>query len=179
MKNGLIVVGATLASLALTIPAAYAGTVVVEDGADATGSPHDIVAMKVKHKQDRLVVRTTHTDLRKHSDGGGSGTTIYIDSNKSRKGPELALTSGLESGTDYALVKVKKWKLTDRRVDCDYRFRINWAKDFTKLRLDRACFKSASTVRVSQKMVDSWDGSHPVTDWAPGKRAFSPWVVSD
>jgi len=176
MLKAITATTAALALLSLAGVPAYAATTVVDDGADATGSPHDILRVKVDHRQERLVVRTSYTDLRKVSDGGPSSTAIFIDARRSRKGPELALVSGLESGTDYALVRVRDWKLSDRRVDCDHRFTVRWKKDVTKLALDRDCFGERGKVRVSQKMVDEWDGSHPVVDWAPGRRAFSPWV---
>ena len=32
-------------------------------------------------------------------------------------------------------------------------------------------------VRVGVKMVDLYDGSHPVTDWLGNPRSFTEWVT--
>ena len=176
MWKRIIVAIAALFAVILAAPTAYAETTVVKDGADAPASPNDILKMKVNHKPRTLVVRTSHTDLRKVRDGGTPSTLIFIDVNKNRKGPELALAAALESGTDYALVRVKNWKASDKRIDCRHSFDINWKKNVTRLKLDRGCFGKRARARVSQRMVDHFDPSHPVRDWAPGKRKFSAWV---
>ncbi|WP_235738652.1 hypothetical protein [Nocardioides alcanivorans] len=178
LKKGITATTAALAVLALTAPAAYADKTVIDDGADATASNNDILTVTIKHQAKKLVVRSDYTDLRKVSDAGSASTAIFIDTKKNRKGPELALVSALESGTDYALVKVKNWKISDKRVNCNHSLKLKWKKDFSKLTMDRACFGQKAKVRVSQKMVDQYDASHPVIDWAPGKRSFSGWVRS-
>lgn len=155
---------------------ATADSTTVEDGADASASLHDVLTMTVNHTPQRVVVRTTYADLQRHSDAGPAGTTIYLDTKPKRKGPEFALTSGLQDGTDYQLVRVKKWKLKDKPVDCAHGFKVRWKKDVTRLRVGRSCIGAPARVRVAQKMVDAYDGSHPVTDWAPARRTFSDWV---
>lgn len=175
----LITIVVALVTVAATGAPTYAATTVVDDGADTPGSSADIRKMKVKHNLDRVVVRTTYTDLRKVTDDRFSSTAIFIDSKRKRRGPELALVSGLQHGTDYQLVRVKGWRIIDKRVDCGYSFKIRWARKLTTLRLDRECFAKAATVRVSQKTAEQSNASDLIVDWAPGKRAYSPWVSVD
>ncbi len=179
MKTAPRLLGALAAVGALVVTgsgAAVAATTTIDDGADATASLHDVLTTTIKHRSERVVVRTTYTDLRRHSDAGPAGTTIHLDTVPERKGPEFALTTGLQDGTDYQLVKVRRWKLTTTQVDCAHDLRIRWKRDVTRLRVDRACIGDPEQVRVSQKMVDQYDGSHPVIDWAPGRKRFSAWV---
>lgn len=173
-----IIALAALAAVVTTSGPTYAATTVVDDGAD-TASPHDVLTMAVKHTADRVVVRSTYTDLRKVVERGSASTALYLDTRKGRPGPELALVSGLQSGTDYALVRVSGWKLSDRRIDCGHSFKVRWKKNLTKLRVDRECFGERPRVRVSQKMVEVRNDARPVVDWAPGKRKFSAWVTAD
>lgn len=172
----LIMTVTALALAAATAGPTYAATTVVDDGADTPGMSADIRKVKVNHKLDRLVVRSTYRDLRKVTDGEVSSTAIFIDSKKKRKGPELALVSGLQDGTDYQLVRVKDWKLTGKEVACGYSFKIRWAKNLTRLKLDRECFGKRASVRISQQTAEESRRTGRTVDWAPAKRAYSPWV---
>ncbi len=63
------------------------------------------------------------TDLRKKSEAGSSSIAIFIDTRKARKGPEFRLGSGLQYGTDYQLVRVKKWKVVGEPMSCAHDLR--------------------------------------------------------
>ena len=39
--------------------------------------------------------------------------------------------------------------------------------------VSRECFDRVPSVRVSVKMVDQADGSHPVVDWAPKRQRWT------
>lgn len=174
---GRAIAGAALSVLVLAAPAT-ADRGGYDDPADATASLTDIRAVSIVHGAEQLAVAVSFTDLRATSDAGPSGMTVFLDSDPARKGPEAALVTGLQSGTDYALVRVRDWRPLDRRIDCDHQLRLRPRQDVARLRLDRACLGDPAKVRVSVKMVDQYDASHPVVDWVRAFRRFTPWVRS-
>lgn len=158
----------------LTTTAAYAEEVVVNDGADATPSLTDIRKVRVDHGDEQLQVRVNFPDLRKKAE---AGLSIFIDKNAQRRGPEFGLGAPLFSGGDYALLRMKRWQFVGgARVECDYDLRLKWKKDVLVFTAERGCFGDAEELRVGMKMVDTADGSHPVTDWMKGRREFTRWL---
>ena len=94
------------------------------------------------------------------------------------KGPEYVLSSGLGDGTDYVLMQADRWRGSDQRISCDYSARPKWGNDVFRALISRDCFDDAASVRVSVKMVDEADGSHPVVDWVPKRHRWSLPVAS-
>lgn len=170
---------AAIAALAVLVPsgAAHAESTTVHDGADATGSPTDIHDVTVRHGPAQLRVHATFADLRKHN-GGTSEAVVFIDTDAGRKGPEFALSTGLEHGTDYQLVRVRNWWPRGGPMSCDHKVRLKYAKDVAKFRISRGCLGDPGRVRVGMRMVDRSDGSHVITDWMKGKRRFTRWLVA-
>lgn len=165
---------ATACAVALTSTTAYAEAVVLDDGADATASLTDIRKVRVDHGEKRLKVRVNFPDLRKKAE---AGLNIYLDRNPRRRGPELALGTPLFSGSDYALVRMKRWQpVGDGPVDCSYNVDLKWKRDVLVFSADRGCFGNADEVRVAMRMQDTADGSHPITDWLIGRREFTDWL---
>ena len=163
-----------LALLALAAPA-HAEEVVVNDGADASASLTDIRKVRVDHGDDDLSVRVNFPDLRKQAN---ASLSIFVDKNADRRGPEFGLGAPLFSGADYTLSRVKRWKFTGQRVDCDYDLQLKWKKDVLIFTADRGCFGDAEELRVGMKMRDNADGSHPITDWMTGRRKFTQWLTT-
>lgn len=130
----------------------------------------DITGITARHGSENLSVKVRFVDVRRTSHAGMS---IFIDSDRTRKGPELVLGTGLGDGTDYALTRARGWKRAGARVDCDYDLQIKWGQERARARVSRDCFDRAGLVRVSVKMTDVSDGSHPVIDWAPEARRWS------
>jgi hypothetical protein len=162
--------GAALVLAGLTAAPASAEFYGIDDPADASASLTDIYGIEATHGQDNLKVRVRFNELMRSS---AAGLSIFIDSDRAVKGPEYVLSSGLGDGTDYALTRAHAWRGSDDRVTCDYVARPRWGKDIFRAVISRECFDSAGTVRVSVKMVDEADGSHPVVDWVPKRHRWS------
>lgn len=170
-----VAAAATAAVVLMPTTSAHAETTRVDDGADATGSLTDIHTVKVRHGVNQVKVRATFADLRKHSDAD-SGAAVFIDTRSAHKGPEFALVTGLEYGTDYQLVKVRNWKMVGGPPNCDHVVRLNYKTDVMKFRAARSCFANPAKVRVGMRMDDRTDGSHVITDWMTGPRRFTTWL---
>ena len=102
-----------------------------------------------------------------------AGVSVFLDTDRDVKGPEYVLSSGLGDGTDYVLTEADGWRGSDDRVSCDYAARPKWGQEVFRAVLSRECFDRVPSVRVSVKMVDQADGSHPVRDWAPKRHRWS------
>lgn len=154
----------------LTAAPAHAEFYSIDDPADATGSLSDITGLEASHGTRRLLVKVRFEDLVRSS---AAGVSLFIDTDRDARGPEYVLSSGLGDGTDYVLTKADGWQGSDAPVDCDYSARPKWGKDVFRAVIARECLGDPSSVRVSVKMVDQADGSHPVMDWAPKRHRWS------
>lgn len=170
VRRGAALALAAVCTTVLTATAAYAEEVVVNDGADATASLTDIRKVRVDHGDSELSVRVNFPDLRKQAD---AGLNLYIDKSR-RRGPEFGLGMPLFSGSDYALVRMRRWQpVADGLVECDYDVRLRWKKDVMVFTADRGCFGDPDELRVGMRMTDTADQSHPVVDWMIGRREFT------
>ncbi|MFS3130006.1 hypothetical protein ACLM5J_16520 [Nocardioides sp. Bht2] len=181
MQTALKVIATGLGTAALSLgmlSSAGAEVQRINDGADVTATLNDILTVRLAHTKTTVRVRTTYQDLRKAVDDGGASTSIYLDTRPKRPGPEFALVAGLQLGTDYQLVRVKNWKLVGEPLSCQHDFDVVWPKETTRLVVKRSCLGNPAKVRVSQRVTDMADASHPVRDWAPDRRQFSAWAKS-
>jgi hypothetical protein len=171
IRSSAALVLAIACTAVLTSTSAYAEETVVHDGANATASLTDIRKVRVDHGDDQLKVRVNFPDLRKKAN---AGLNIFIDKNLQRRGPEFGLATPLFSGSDYALLRMRRWKFVDGgRVECDYGVTLKWKRDVLVFTADRGCFGDPDELRVGMRMLDSADPSHPVTDWLIGRRKFT------
>ncbi|WP_067441818.1 hypothetical protein [Nocardioides jensenii] len=167
-----------LATVALMpTPAANAESTAVNDGADATASLSDIHRVTANHAVSRLGVIVTFDDLRRHNTGGSSGATIYLDTKPARTGPEFALFTGLEDGTDYQLMRMRNWRPFGEPKACDHTVGLNYTADTARFSVARSCIGLPAKVRVGVRMVDHHDGSHVITDWMTGPRRYTSWLA--
>jgi hypothetical protein len=155
--------------VALAAPA-HAEFYAIDDPADAAGSLTDITGIEANHGSENLLVKVRFAELMRSS---AAGVSVYIDTDRSEKGPEYLLSSGLGDGTDYVLTRADGWQGSDERVSCDYSARPKWGQDVFRAVISRSCFDRVPSVRISVKMVDEADGSHPVRDWAPKRHRWS------
>ncbi|MQW76368.1 hypothetical protein GHK92_10810 [Nocardioides sp. dk4132] len=147
------------------------------DPADATASLNDLRRVTVAHNDGALRLRVRVTDLRATSDGGSAGLTVWVDTDRGTPGPDLRLGTGLQSGTDYQLVRTAGWKPSSEALTCPYSVRLRPAKDVVDLRISRRCLGAATDeVRVAVRMDDHDDPSHPVRDWLGARRSLTPWL---
>ena len=96
---------------------AHAEVYGIDDGADAAGSLSDIIALSARHGTGRLVVKTRFVDLRRDSEAAMS---IFVDTDRLRRGPEYVLGTGLADGTDYQLSRARRWQPVGAPLDCSY-----------------------------------------------------------
>jgi hypothetical protein len=168
--------GAALALAGLVAAPAHAEFYSIDDPADATASLTDITALHAKHGAANVLVKVRFRDLTRSS---AAAVSVFLDTDRDTAGPEYVLTSGLGDGTDYVLTRAEGWRASDRRVDCDYEARLRWGvRNTFRVRISRDCLGKPHAVRVSAKMVDQADGSHPVVDWVPERHRWSLPVAS-
>ena len=167
--------GAALVIAGVTAAPASAEFYGIDDPADARASLTDVYGIEANHGLENLRVRVKFNELMRSS---AAGVSIFIDSDRSVKGPEYVLSSGLGDGTDYVLTRAEAWRGSDDRVKCAYAARPRWGKDLFRAVISRECLDSADTVRVSVKMVDQADGSAPVVDWVPKRHRWSLPIAS-
>jgi fructose-specific component phosphotransferase system IIB-like protein len=171
MRSRIALAAVSALALASMVAApAHAEFYGIDDPADATGSLTDIYGIEANHGSDTLRVKVYFNELMRSS---AAGVSIFIDTDRELKGPEYVLSSGLGDGTDYVLTEADAWQGSDTRVKCDYAARPRWGKDVFRAVISRDCLDDATSVRVSVKMVDQADGSHPVVDWAPKRHRWS------
>jgi hypothetical protein len=171
----LAVAGLTLGLLGLAGPA-DAERYAIDDPADASGSRNDIHGLTLVHGEKRVRFVIAVDDLRPRAD---AGATLFLDTDPQDKGPEYALGTGLSSGTDYALARVEGWEDRDGKIlSCDYDLELKYKADVVVGSIKRGCLKHPDTVAASVKMVDTADASHPIRDWAPGKKKFGLAVAA-
>jgi len=167
--------GLTVGLLGLAAPA-QAERYSIDDPADAQASLNDIYELTYVHGEKRVRFVITVDDLRPVAD---AGATLYLDTRPKNKGPEYALGTGLSSGTDYALVRVKGWEGNGSDpIGCDYQLRLRYKTDRVVGSIARQCLGNPTKVAAAVKMVDTYDGSHPITDWAPAKKTFGLRVAA-
>ncbi|WP_166139778.1 DOMON domain-containing protein [Nocardioides ochotonae] len=169
--------GAVAATVLGTAAPAAAERGSYTDPADATASLNDLRRVTVAHNDGPLRLRVRVTDLRATSDGGPAGLSVWVDTDRSTRGPDLRLGTGLQSGTDYQLVRTTGWKPSSEVLTCPYSVRLRPAKDVVDLRISRPCLGGdTDEVRVAVLMDDRFDPSHPVRDWLGARRSFTPWL---
>lgn len=169
---------ATTLVLAVAAPALAARTT-RSDPADAGGSLSDLRRVSVNHGPEVVLVKVRFSDLRPTSEAGSAGMAIYLDTRRGRLGPELRLDTGLQSGTDYQLTRARDWRSVGEPLTCAHGLELDFGADLATFRVARSCLGYPAGVRVAVKMVDQYDGSHPVTDWIGNRGSFTSSVASD
>lgn len=171
-----VALAAAATAVLTSVAPASAETYRTDDGADATASLTDMRQVRITHGTDNVTVRIAYPNLKKQ---GQATQAIYLDKNPDRRGPEYALVTPLFSGSDYALVKMRKWKVVgDGPIACDYSVDLRWRRDVVVVEIDRDCLGSPDELRVGLRMRDVYDASHPITDWLGDRRDFTDWLVS-
>lgn len=175
LRRAAVVAASVLAGLTLAAPA-HAEKGVYDDPADASASLTDLRRVSVDHAAKNLFVKVAFTDLRDRSDAGPASMAVYLDADPGRRGPELVLLTGLQAGTDYQLVRMRRWRTVGEPLSCGHRVALRPRADVARIRISRGCLGDPAQVRVGVRMVDAYDGSHPITDWFRGERRFTPWL---
>lgn len=143
---------------------------------DPDDSPHrsDLFAASINHRVENLVIVTTHDNLTRNGTAGGK---IYIDTDKSDKGPEYVLVGGYFDGTDYALLETEGFAPStygDRVEGGDYRQRLDYQDDKVRTRISTATLGDPDEVRVAIRVSGQGAGT---VDWLGGAHQWTKWIA--
>ncbi len=172
----------TLGTVALAGPASAATTTFADARGDMAHGA-DIQRVRVVN-EEQVRIRVVHRDLRR-SYKSGSSLSLFIDTDRARKGPEFVFLGGTFEGSDYALLKAKGWKrASDRQVPLhggSYIMRVDYDKETASIRIDREVLGNPDAVRVEVKTGGEHvpKGEEPATtevDWLGKPRDFTRWV---
>ena len=174
---------ATLATAALTLgltAPAHAELYGIDDFGEPTGHGSDLLAVQIRNAPKRLVVTTTHENLRPNPNTGSSGA-VYIDTDEADRGPEYVFVGGYFQGTDYSLLHTegfgaKRW---GDPVEGSYLMTIDYVADTVRMRMSRKSIGHAGPVRIAVRVTGTRnDGtSDGLVDWLGEPRSFTPWIA--
>jgi len=177
MRKTITAAAAIAGALTLGIGPASAAGIGVKDPVDIYHGV-DLRSVVVKHDK-ALTITTTHLGLRRDP-RTGSGGAVYIDTDRSDRGPELVFLGGYFEGTDYQLVHTegfgrKNWQAP---VDGFYEMTVDYDKEQVRMRISRKALGQTDEVRVAVRVSGTrTDGtSHGLVDWLGEPRSFTPWV---
>ncbi|TIC83904.1 hypothetical protein E8D34_15235 [Nocardioides sp. GY 10113] len=149
---------------------------------DADDSPHgsDLLAVRIADGPRRLLVTTTHDNLRRSPSSGSAGT-VFVDTDPSDPGPEFVFVGGYFEGTDYQLLHTDGfgYRTWGDPVDGPHSMRIDYRRDKVRMRMSKTALDGAEEVRIAVRVSGTRrDGtSRGLTDWLDAPRRFTPWVA--
>ncbi|MDO9377526.1 MAG: hypothetical protein Q7T56_01655 [Nocardioidaceae bacterium] len=167
------------ALVAVGSPASAATKTFVDAKGDA---PFDVDIRKVKvvhgKKAVRIVVRVQ--DLVLDEFGLAPESSVFIDTKKSKRGPEYMVGTG---GYHAYFFAVKNWKLLSFPDDpygditCGWKLAESESADLLTYQVPRSCLGNPSRIRVSV-VIRSYDqdGNTVSSDKSPAYRKFHGWV---
>jgi hypothetical protein len=169
---------AAVLTLGLAAPAS-ASSIGVKDPQD-TFHGSDLRAVQVKNGDSNVVVVTNHTNLRRDPKTGSAGA-VYVDTDRSDKGPEFVFVGGYYEGTDYQFLRTEGFghKNWGAPVDGSYELTVDYAKERVRMRMSRQALGNPGDVRVAVRVSGTrTDGtSTGLVDWLGEPRSFTEWVA--
>jgi hypothetical protein len=169
----LVVAALASASVALATPA-QAESIVVKDARGDMGHKADVLRVRVANEQ-RVRVKVTHDNLTRR---GNKAATIFVDTDRSRRGPEFGFVAGIFEGSDYQLVRMRNWKPRSRPLSCPISLKLDYSADTSYFTMRRSCLDRPGRVRVAVKVsaerAMSGEFAH---DWLTGRRQFTRLVA--
>ncbi|WP_183099435.1 hypothetical protein [Nocardioides pelophilus] len=149
---------------------------------DPSDTPHgsDLLAVDIQNRDHKLIVVTTHDNLRR-APSTGSGGLVYIDTDPENRGPEFVFVAGFYRGTDYQLIETQGFSPEQwgEPVDGNYSMDVDYARDKVRFEISRPAISGADDVRIAIKVSGTrTDGtSRGTVDWLGSRRAFTPWIA--
>lgn len=172
---------AALSVAALTLGLAgpaYADSIGVKDPED-TYHGSDLRAVQLKHGADNVVVITHHSNLHRDPKTGSAGA-VYLDTDRSNRGPEFVFVGGYYEGTDYQLLETEGFgrKNWIGPASGSYEMNVDYAKERVRMRMSRQTLGNPDEVRVAVRVSGNrTDGtSWGLVDWLGEPRSFTMWV---
>ncbi len=150
---------------------------------DPSDTPHgsDLLAVDIQNRAHKVVVVTTHDNLRR-APKSGSSAAIFFDTDPEDRGPEYVFVAGLFAGTDYTLAKTEgfaasQWQ--DPVEDGEYSLSVNYRGDRARFVITQPALGDVDAIRVAIRVSGTRnDGtSHGLTDWLGTRRAFTPTIA--
>ncbi|MGH3359932.1 MAG: hypothetical protein ACRDO7_14115 [Nocardioidaceae bacterium] len=167
----LAVVASVALAASVAAPADAASDTFKDKVGDIKGG-FDIHSVHVKNDGAWVKVRTKHRNLKYGMDAPGGGVSVYIDTAKSRKGPEFRFGGPVGFDGDYSIVKVRRWKAVGGPLRCGLRFGVNYKAEVVRFAVKRRCMDRVydhrvGKVRVAVHAAQSRAHGQPKVDWAP------------
>lgn len=175
-------IAAAAAATAVTLGAAAPANADAIGMTDPQDTFHgsDLRAVQVRNLDHAVAVVTSHTDLRRDPATGSAGA-VYLDTDRSDRGPEFVFVGGFFEGTGYQLRHTEgfgheRWGAP---VDGTYEMTVNYAKERVRMRMSRQALGEPGDVRVAVRVSGTRsDGtSAGLVDWLGEPRSFSVWVA--
>lgn len=136
----------------------------------------DIYSARVGYGDKALRVHVTFENLVRSSERRRQSMAVYLDVDPARPGPERAVVTGLNHGSDYQLMRVRDWEVVGTPLTCDHSVRIEWGKDRATVRVNPKCLQDAGRVRVAVRADDERPGVGAWTDWLGEARELTRWI---
>ncbi len=171
---------AALSAAALTLGIAgpaNADSIGVRDPQDVYHGA-DLRSVQLKNGDRNVVVITSHTNLRRDPSTGSAGA-VYVDTDRSDKGPEFVFVGGYFEGTDYQLLHTEAFghKNWGAPVHGSYEMAIDYAKEQVRMRMSRKALGNPGKVRVAARVSGTRTDGTGVVDWLGEPRSFTGWVA--
>lgn len=181
--NKMISTSAAALVAALTVGVAGAANAELYGIDDPEDTYHgsDILSLSVRNGVDNVHITTHHSNLVRKA-ASGDAELVYVDTDKSDKGPEYVLAAGLFEGTDYVLLETegfghKQWG--DPVENGDYILKVRYKADRAHVILSDAALGDPDQVRVAVRASGTrTDGtSKGLVDWVGKPVHFAtPWL---
>ncbi len=177
---------AAVSALGITVLAtpAMAATSVFTDARGDMSQGADIRKVRVVNGEERLRIKVVHRDLVR-SFRSGSSISVFLDTDRARKGPEYVFTGGTFEGADYALLKAKGFQAAGTRQvplhGGTYVMRLDYVKDVARIDIDQVVIGTPDAVRVEVKtgaelVPEGSAAPSTEVDWLGTPNSFTPWV---
>lgn len=175
------IAAATMSAATLTLGLAGPASAAIYGVDDPEDTFHgsDLREVHVRNGDRNLVVVTTHTNLRRDPRTGSAGA-VYIDTDRTDKGPEFVFVGGYYEGTDYQLLHTEGFghKSWGDPVKGSYEMTVDYAKDQVRMRMSRKALDRPGKVRVAVRVSGTrTDGtSAGLVDWLGAPHRFTAWI---
>jgi len=190
IKNAAGRVATVAAVSAITITGlagtAFAQTSAFEDAKGDMKQGADIRKVRVVNGDEQLRINVRHRDLVR-SFRSGSSIAVYIDTDRTRTGPEYVFLGATFEGGDYALLPADGFQQVGRRQvplhGGTYIMKLDYVEDVARIAIDQVVLGDPGQVRVEVKtgaelLPEGSTTPKPAeVDWLGEPKKFTPWVA--
>lgn len=171
VARGALAAVVAVSSLALAAPASAETSVFKDDRGDM-GDRADIIRVRVVNEKN-VRVRIKHENLTRR---GSRGASVYLDTNFDRRGPEYVFVAGITAGTDFVLMRARRWQGRGEPLTCAHDLKLDFAGDVSVFKVSRGCLRDPRAVKVAVQ-VGAHRNGESFTDWLVKRRHLTPRVA--